>query len=197
MMRASIVARWLFAGLLWMTLQAGICADATAAAQQASRVTIAQQAQQLLPSTLALLQGLEQTAMQHGRALTSAEMHTARQLGVAQPERVRVLVSPLLPSWLAPAQMQGVTGSSHVQSDALAQSRYGIAAITAGHGIILNLRQINNPRILAHELVHVTQYEHLGMRAFVLRYLTELLTYGYYDAPLERAADAGMRRVMP
>jgi hypothetical protein len=42
----------------------------------------------------------------------------------------------------------------------------------------------------------VAQYERLGMRAFALRYLTELLSVGYFDAPLELQADAAMRRVM-
>ena len=76
------------------------------------------------------------------------------------------------------------------------ERRYGVAGLTAGHGILIGIRHANNPRVLAHELAHVAQYERLGMRAFALRYLTELLSVGYFRAPLELEADATMRRVL-
>lgn len=39
-----------------------------------------------------------------------------------------------------------------------------------------------------HELVHVLQWRELGVRGFIERYITELLQYGYRDAPLEKMA---------
>jgi hypothetical protein len=80
--------------------------------------------------------------------------------------------------------------------DLLPERRYGVAGLTAGHGILLGIRHAHDPRVLAHELAHVAQCERLGMRAFALRYLTELLSVGYYRAPLELEADAAMRRVL-
>ncbi|WP_444930183.1 hypothetical protein ACJJIF_20900 [Microbulbifer sp. SSSA002] len=39
-----------------------------------------------------------------------------------------------------------------------------------------------------HELVHVHQWSLLGAEAFIKRYITEIQTYGYNDAPLEQMA---------
>jgi hypothetical protein len=200
------VARLLLSGLLAMSLQAGFCNAATKAAVPLRPIDPAPQAQQLLPATLALLQAAEQAAIVRGRVLTPTEMRIARRLGVAEPERVRVLITPVLPSWMAPDLMAKATAAGNTGTDnsnppvdadrAPPERRFGIAGLTAGHGILIGIRHANNPRVLAHELAHVAQYERLGMRAFALRYLTELLSVGYFRAPLELEADAEMRRVM-
>lgn len=161
--------------------------------------SISTQVLQLLPATIALLQAVEATAMARGRALTQDEMQTAHRLGVAQPQRIRVLVTPVLPNWLAPDAMANpalANGSAVDAEHSTPQRHYGVAGLTAGHGILLGIRYANNPRVLAHELAHVAQYERLGMRAFALRYLTELLSVGYFRAPLELEADSAMRRVL-
>ena len=41
-----------------------------------------------------------------------------------------------------------------------------------------------------HELVHVVQWQILGAEAFIIRYMDEILRYGYEDAPLEKLAYA-------
>ncbi len=199
-------ARVLLAGLLAIGLQGGYVRAADATAAGARAVDAATQAQQFLPATLALLQTVEHTALAHGRALTPAELRIARRLGVTQPERVRVLVTPVLPSWMAPDLLAGGKANASIATDTNPaasaaervppERRYGVAGLTAGHGILLAIHHAHNPRVLAHELAHVAQYERLGMRAFALRYLTELLSVGYYRAPLEREADAAMRRVL-
>ncbi|UTW45089.1 hypothetical protein KFE80_12060 [bacterium SCSIO 12696] len=43
----------------------------------------------------------------------------------------------------------------------------------------------SNMPLHVHELVHVAQWRQLGERQFVQRYIDELGTYGYKDAPLE------------
>ena len=202
-------ARLLLTGLLAMSLQAGFCRAAGAVAVPSRPLDPATQAQQLLPATLALLQSVQLTTLARGRALTPDEMRVARRLGVMQPERVRVLVTPVLPSWMAPDLMANVVMANGTIAPQVAdhamrpdadhaapERHYGIAGLTAGHGILLGIRHARNPRVLAHELAHVAQYERLGMRAFALRYLTELLSVGYFRAPLELEADAAMRRVL-
>ena len=198
-----------------LTMIVPIRANAQAMPDQrppASTAAVDAQVRQLLPATLALLQTMEAMAIARGRALTHEEMQTAHGLGVAEPERVRVLVTPVLPSWLAPDIMaNGGIGGGTMASNAPAdeasrptasnpnippEHRYGVAGLTAGHGILLGIHHAHNPRVLAHELAHVAQYERLGMCGFALRYLTELLSVGYYRAPLEREADAAMRRVL-
>ena len=199
------VARLLLTGLLATSLQAGFCLAAAEATAPSRPPDAAKQAQQLLPATLALLQVAEQAAIVRGRVLTPDEMQIARRLGVTEPERVRVLVTPILPSWMAPdleASATMTTGSVLHNANAVASAdhaperRFGVAGLTAGHGILIGIRHANNPRVLAHELAHVAQYERLGMRTFALRYLTELLSVGYFRAPLELEADAEMRRVI-
>lgn len=46
----------------------------------------------------------------------------------------------------------------------------------------------NNLRIHFHELVHVAQWQKLGIEGFVTRYLQEIQRHGYESMPLERMA---------
>lgn len=46
----------------------------------------------------------------------------------------------------------------------------------------------DNLQIHFHELVHVAQWQHLGVEGFLARYLNELNSYGYNEMPLERMA---------
>ncbi len=39
-----------------------------------------------------------------------------------------------------------------------------------------------------HELVHVLQWQNLGAQAFIQRYMDEILSFGYQNAPLEKMA---------
>ncbi|MDO6528339.1 hypothetical protein Q4519_22185, partial [Motilimonas sp. 1_MG-2023] len=43
-------------------------------------------------------------------------------------------------------------------------------------------------RLHFHELVHVAQGGHLGAIAFMERYITEIQSSGYHEAPLEKRA---------
>lgn len=45
-------------------------------------------------------------------------------------------------------------------------------------------------RLHFHELVHVAQWRHLGSIPFIERYITEIQTVGYFEAPLEKMAYA-------
>lgn len=67
----------------------------------------------------------------------------------------------------------------------------GYAAITLGH-VVLSVRQ-PDPTLMAHELVHVRQFERLGA-FFAPLYGLLYLLYGYGRHPLERAARLGGRR---
>lgn len=45
-----------------------------------------------------------------------------------------------------------------------------------------------NLRVHFHELAHVVQWRELGAHAFIMRYINEIQTCGYNDAPLEKMA---------
>lgn len=59
---------------------------------------------------------------------------------------------------------------------------------TFGYAIMLKPRFAGNSTIRTHELVHVSQHDRLGRKAFVRRYLIEMEMMGYVRAPLELEA---------
>jgi hypothetical protein len=62
-----------------------------------------------------------------------------------------------------------------------------MAAITLVDTIVFQVRL--DPRTLFHELVHVIQYEKLGLRGFATKYVRGFLAGGsYWEIPLERNA---------
>jgi hypothetical protein len=68
-----------------------------------------------------------------------------------------------------------------------------MAAITLGDTVVLNRRFVEEPapvELLFHELVHVVQYEVLGVEAFTRRYVGGWASGGfsYANIPLERMA---------
>jgi hypothetical protein len=54
--------------------------------------------------------------------------------------------------------------------------------------ILINQGVVVEEELLAHELVHVTQWQTLGMVPFLFHYLKDLIRYGYERHPLEREA---------
>jgi len=129
----------------------------------------------------------EQEALSQGIPLNAEQLRVARTLGVAEPEKVRVWYTDRLPFPQPPelvrlARQLGLNSSTMV-------------AVTYGHGIHVLNRYRNQPGLLAHELVHVSQYERLGLEAFVRRYLLEVMLNGYARAPLELEAER-KRRVL-
>jgi hypothetical protein len=139
-----------------------------------------------------------QTAILHaGAALSPAQINLARTLGVAAAERVRVMpveVVPMpLPRWArAMAHRIGLI-SPH------------IVGMTLGYGIVLRADCCSDPRLLAHELMHVAQYERLGgwggVGGFLRQYVRECVWPGYPRGALEieakraeASAEAGVLR---
>jgi hypothetical protein len=50
--------------------------------------------------------------------------------------------------------------------------------------------RLMNLRWLAHEFVHVAQYERLGREGFLQEYIQQIAAHGYPDAPFELEAEA-------
>jgi hypothetical protein len=49
---------------------------------------------------------------------------------------------------------------------------------------------LHDEGLRAHELVHIDQIDRMGPVWFSIRYLYELVRYGYADMPMEKEADA-------
>jgi len=66
--------------------------------------------------------------------------------------------------------------------------RHNLAGLTLNDTYYLLPSVAENRRIHFHELVHVVQWQQLGVGGFVSRYLQEYRRYGYEHMPLERMA---------
>jgi hypothetical protein len=138
------------------------------------------QVDKLMPGVVALILSTEANALAHGRPLTADEIAIARSVGVAAPERVRVLEESSGPDTDEPALA--------VLIRQLGAYNPRVWGLTTRYGIVF---KTHPPKfLLAHELHHVAQYERLGLESFARRYITELLVVGYVNAPLEADADS-------
>ncbi|HHT9011991.1 hypothetical protein [Burkholderia cenocepacia] len=133
-----------------------------------------------LPAAVAWAEAEAARGLARGAPLTPAQADDARTVGVAQPERIRVMAVdrmpfPDTPTLAAIARDTGLLAP-------------GTIGLTLGHAVYV-LRGQDTRRLLTHEFRHVHQYEAAGsIGAFLARYLHEVATVGYHDAPLE--ADA-------
>ena len=62
--------------------------------------------------------------------------------------------------------------------------------LTAAYGAIVRRDCANNLRLLAHEFVHVAQYERLRREGFLQQYIQQIAAHGYPDALFEQEAEA-------
>jgi len=63
------------------------------------------------------------------------------------------------------------------------------AGFTLRYGIFIRADRWGDRRLVVHELVHTAQFERLcGFDPFLRQYLSECLTIGYPDAPMEQEA---------
>lgn len=138
----------------------------------------------MLPAACAWIESQERRILDEGAPLNADQLADARALGVAEPERVRLLALPRvpLPDNRFVRTLGRWTGTLST----------GTIGLSARYGIFLRTPFHRDRRLLAHELTHTRQYERLGgIQPFLRRYLHECLNNGYPNAPMEReAADA-------
>lgn len=138
--------------------------------------------QRLIPLACRWAESQERFIIENGRALTAAELHLARSIGILRAERIRVLTVDSVPppeyvQLRIAAQQIGLFGSETL-------------GMTLRYGIFIQKDGVHNRRLLAHELGHVRQYERMGgFRAFMERYLFECIMMGYPNTPMEQEAD--------
>ena len=141
----------------------------------------------MLPVGCAWIARQERRILAEGVPLSPAQLADARALGLAEPERVRLLYLPQIPLPSNP-----VVRWLGKRTGTLSEETVGLSA---RYGIFLRTPYHEDRHLLAHELTHTRQYERLsGIRPFLRRYLHECLAIGYYEAPMEweaiEAADA-------
>ena len=113
-----------------------------------------EQFEELLPLAAAWAEQQEALILAAGVALSASQLSDARFVGVAQPERVRLLAVPSVPT------------PAHPNLRAAGEATGLISPFTAGlalrYGIYLRSDFSSDRFLVAHELVHTAQYERLG-----------------------------------
>lgn len=141
----------------------------------------------LVPAAWAWVTWQQRRVRRQGRPLDPGSLALARQVGVREPERVRVLVLPAMP---VPGQALW-----HLLGRRWHLPWHGVDAITLGHAVLC-IGRPPGAELLAHELRHVQQCERAGsLRAFLAEYLRQVALHGYRDAPYEVDARAAAAAV--
>jgi hypothetical protein len=121
-----------------------------------------------------------------GAELTPAQAAIARQVGVANPMKVRLHVVETLPS---PDDPMLVAAAGKI--GLMPQAADGM---TLGYAVLVKRGAEHDRQLLRHELRHVAQYESRGgIRPFFAEHIPALLRFGYADSPFERDARAHER----
>ena len=137
----------------------------------------------LLPYVTRWIEARERQILAEGTPLSERSAADARAVGVADPQRVRLLRVPKIPLPAGPLidLAERLSGGPWKHT----------AGLTARYGIFIREAYWDDRHLIAHELAHTAQYERLGGTAPFLRvYLTECLTSGYSAAALELEAIA-------
>jgi len=125
-----------------------------------------------------------------GIRLSEAELADAKQIGVRNPERVRLL------------RVENIPVPAHPMLKAAAASINFLTAAPRGlalnFGIFVRADYWGDRALIAHELVHTAQYQRLGgILPFLQTYIFQCATVGYRNAPLELEAIATAAKVCP
>jgi len=136
----------------------------------------------LLPGAVSWIAEQSTLITRIGLPLNDVQTAIAHSVGVAHPEKIRLLEAGAFPlpddiELRKTAQKSGLLSAN-------------MAGLTAGYGIYIRTGQ-TTLRLLSHEFRHVYQYEQAGSIAnFLSVYLEQILTLGYQHAPLEIDARA-------
>ena len=148
---------------------------------QGSTVNLKELLPDLLPQAVYWAEAQSNLAALEGDSLNEFGLKLARQVGVEQPEKIRIqLVSDFtLPVDQPLRDVVVHTGLLGPEMD----------GITLGHSVLIRRGHHRNIRLLSHEFRHVQQYEKYGsITAFLNDYLWQIAEFGYRKAPLEKDA---------
>ena len=125
----------------------------------------------------------EEQVLREGRRLDPVELEIALKAGVQHPQRVRILTLDAVPLPENP-----IVAEEFERMGVLRLIRQAAAA-ARGYGIILTPRALNRDDALAHELVHVAQFERFGGIGPMFRaHIPDLRAHGYRRSELEDEA---------
>ncbi len=136
----------------------------------------------LLPLAISWAEAQSREIQLYGFGLPDEVAAVARSVGVARPDIVRIACVRALP----------LPENAELREAALQTGLLGpnMVGLTLGYGVLV-ISGHESPRLLSHELRHVHQYEVAGsIAAYLPVYLSQIVEFGYHDAPFERDARA-------
>ena len=139
----------------------------------------------LLPLATGWALEQEQRILRDGVSLSDLEISDACQIGVKQPERVRLLQVETIPEPGHPALQAACRATNFVPA--------APRGLTLFYGVFVRVDYWRDRALIAHELAHTAQYERLGgIEAFLRQYLMECATVGYSRSSMEDEANRAM-----
>jgi hypothetical protein len=146
-----------------------------------TKKAITAQFDRLLPLAANWVEKQEKRMLRIGVPLSDLELADARAIGVAEPDRVRLLQLDRVPFPTDPMLRAAATAIQFLTP--------ATCGLTLRYGIFVRSDCWRERALIAHELVHVMQYERLGgILPFLRQYLSQCITVGYPAAPLEQEA---------
>ena len=134
----------------------------------------------VLPLAVKWVEREERKILRNGVSLSPAGLMDAARMGVAHPEKIRLMRVDRIP----------ILNGRFMKS--LSRMFPAISANTVGlslrYGIYIRSKYWGDRLLIAHECVHTGQYERHGMAGFLRSYFTECTELGYPDAPMEQEA---------
>jgi len=135
----------------------------------------------LIPKATAWTQQQEQRILVNGVPLSDSQLEDARKLLVKNAEKVRLLSVDQIPLPEDPELK-----SANQLLNLITPKTIGL---TCQYGIFIIEAYWNHRETVAHELVHVSQYEKFGnIQGFLSSYIPECINPGYPNGPLEQEA---------
>ena len=135
----------------------------------------------LLPLAAIWAEEQEEIILREGVQLSETQMTDARKIGVSQAELIRLLRVQRIPLPENPALAEAAHSTQLITP--------ATVGLTLRYGILIRDDCWGQRQLLAHELVHTSQYERLGgFLPFLRKYLNECITIGYPAAPMEQEA---------
>jgi hypothetical protein len=134
--------------------------------------------QQLMLAAMAWALSVNANGLAKGKPLSLCQAADAVDVGVKNPDAVRILRVPNLPEPDC-TDLRMVARKCGLD---LSRS-HGMAL---GYSVLIRHSALGDRRVLRHELRHVAQFEAAGsLSQFLEDYLAQIIQNGYGDAPLE------------
>ena len=137
---------------------------------------------QYFPKAVQWVAEMQKTILERGHRLLPENRKDAEAIGIRRIDDVRMVVWDTIPL-PNDAGLRQLAVKTRLITDRT-------SGMTFGHGIVVK-NGLYDRRLIAHELVHVMQYERFGgIEAFLKEYVKKVaFPPGYPNGPLEREAD--------